>query len=288
MTRWILISDLQFGHRSAQVRDNSDRARRLIDQVVREAPDFVINAGDHINGEVKAGDAERRNVRRLWTEYHRAMHPLTECRPVISAIGNHDQTGQAASPKEFCRQTRRAGKLPYYSVTIGSVHVIVLDIVARRHQGGFLAGTPQAKWLARDLKRPRQAACTIAVGHYPIFMRPRHAGGNDPSLYYNELTKETGVLLPMLLDAGVDLYLCGHHHVYERSRYQGLTQVMAGAADLAFDGLLDPPANKYCRALDERQGYVRFTLTDKTIRAETVALSGEAIDAWAQRLNRDR
>ena len=35
----------------------------------------------------------------------------------------------------------------------------------------------------------------------------------DPSLGYDEGTRGLGVLLPMLLEAQVDLYLCGHLHV---------------------------------------------------------------------------
>lgn len=287
MTRWVLISDVQFGHWSPQVTDNDERARMLIQQVVGEAPDFVVNGGDHINGEVADGNAERQNVRRMWAKYHRAMRPLAKLCPVISVVGNHDQTGQAASSDVYCRQTQRAGKPTYYSATIRGVHVhvIALDVVPRRHRGGFPDWTVQAKWLGRDLNRRRRAKCTVAVGHYPIFLTPKHYDNSDPSLRYDEGAKDEGVLLPMLLDVGVDLYLCGHHHVYERTRYRRLTQVMAGAADMAWDDLMQESPNRYCRVLDERQCYVRFTLKDKTIRAEAVALDGDVVDAWTQRLN---
>lgn len=231
MTRWILISDVQFGHSSPQVRDNDERARMLIEQVAREAPDFVVNAGDHVNGVVT--DNKQREVQRLWSAYHRAIQPLAKLCPVISVVGNHDQTGRAASSAIYCRETKRAGKPSYYSTTIRGVHVIALDVVPCRHHGGFPGGTVQAKWLARDLNRRRQAKCTIAVGHYPIFLTPEVYDNSDASLHYDEVARKEGVLLPMLLDTRVDLYLCGHHHVYERTRYNRLTQVMAGAADIA-------------------------------------------------------
>ena len=44
--------------------------------------------------------------------------------------------------------------------------------------------------------------------------------------------------------------------------------------------------NAYCQALDERQGCVRFTLTEHSIRGEAVSLDGTVIDTWSQRLNR--
>lgn len=290
MTRWILISDLHLGHKNPRIYHH-ERMRIMIDQVVREAPDFVINAGDHINGAVTDGETERHNVQRLWAEYHRVTRPLTERCPVISVIGNHDQTGQAADSKVYCQQTGRAGKPTYYIATIGGVQVIALDVAKRRHHADFAVGTAQHKWLRQVLVRGRQARCTIAVGHFPLFLVPWLYDNwySDSSLHYNEVNDCEGILLPMLLDAGVDLYLCGHLHIYERTRYQSLTQVMAGTPDeVPFKKLLSDPPNKHCRVVDERACYVRFTLTGNTIRGEAVALDGDVIDTWAQQLNRER
>ena len=90
----------------------------------------------------------------------------------------------------------------------------------------------------------------------------------------------------MLLDAGVDLYLCGHHHIYERARYRRLTQVMAGAPEkIAFKQLLTEPPHQHCRLVDARASYVRFTLTARTIRGEAMAFNGDVIDTWVQRLS---
>ena len=44
---------------SSRVKDNDARAHRLIERVVAEKPDFIINAGDHIDGAVFADPAER-------------------------------------------------------------------------------------------------------------------------------------------------------------------------------------------------------------------------------------
>ena len=108
-TRWLLVSDLQFGHSSKVIKDNDKRARRLIELVADEKPDFVVNGGDHINGAVNDDRAERENVKRMWKDYHRIMESLRDVCPVISTIGNHDHTGAAASSEEYCRQTGRPG-----------------------------------------------------------------------------------------------------------------------------------------------------------------------------------
>ena len=59
--------------------------------------------------------------------------------------------------------------------------------------------------------------------------------------------------------------------------------LLAGAFGLAFAELKGPP-NSCCRVVDERQSYVRFTLTERFFRGEAGALDGAVIDAWQQRL----
>ena len=108
----------------------------------------------------------------------------------------------------------------------------------------------------------------------------------DTSLHYDESSGQEGVLLPILLKARVDLYLCGHLHIYERTRYGRLTQVMAGANGIAFPDLLQQEPNKYNQILDERQCFVRYMLSDDSIRGEAVTLDGESMDTWSQELNR--
>ena len=282
-TRFIHISDLQLGH-MGEVTDNDRRVRRLVERVAAEEPDFVVHSGDHIAGAVNDDPAEAYRVQKMWADYHRAMTPVRARCPVISALGNHDQVGAAPSNEEYCRQTGRADKPTYYSTTIGAVHLIVLDVVMGRHRGGFPSGTAQARWLRRDLARPRRARCTVAVGHYPIFVTPWYYDGPDASLIYNEHTGAAGDLLPLLLDGGVDLYLCGHLHVYERSRHPRLTQLVAGAMEIAYPQLATEPNNQYCQSYAQRQTYTRFTLTDEILSGETIDIDGHTIDTWRQKL----
>ena len=286
MTRWTLITDVQFGHADPDEETNSRRARYMIEKIASEDPDFVINAGDSINGAVV--DGERRKVKKLWAQYQDAIRPLDNVCPLITVIGNHDQTGEAATSEDFCRETGRIGKQPYFSKTIGGVNVVVLHTMPGRHGGGFPDGTPQVRWLRSHLQRPRQAKCTIVCGHYPVFVNPWLYHTSDPSLHYDENTNEQGVLLPILLDAEVDMYLCGHHHVYERSRYKSLTQIMGGALGIAYEEQLEKPPHRYSKALDERQCYVRFTLDKNAISGESVDLDGNVIDTWIQTLNRSK
>lgn len=285
MVQWIHLSDLQFGTGKAENTDADDCARVLIERAASLKPDFVVHSGDHIHGAVNDSKEEKERVGEYWADYQKAVRPLKELCPILSVPGNHDQTGSDLALQTYNRQTGRSGKPPYWATTIKGVHIVGLDVVPWRHKGGFPKGSLQEKWLRRHLKRSRRARCLVAVGHYPIFAAPWIYHNVDPSLNYNELTGEKGVLLPILLETRVDLYLCGHQHIYERTRYPRLTQVMTGGEGVAFAGLLEQAPNKYSRTRDERRGYTRFILTDKSIRGEAVDLHGECIDAWVQRLN---
>ncbi len=58
------------------------------------------------------------------------------------------------------------------------------------------------------------------------------------------------MLLPILLVADVDLYLCGHLHIYERARYEKLTQIIGRANRIAYEGLLEMTPIRFLQIQD--------------------------------------
>ena len=62
---------------------------------------------------------------------------------------------------------------------------------------------------------------------------------------------------------------------------------MAGAYGVAYPDLMPYQPNQYCQTLDDRQCYVRYTLTEGALHAEALSLQGAVVDAWSQALNRD-
>ena len=287
MVRWIHVTDLQLGFGKSAGNDNDTSARRLIEQVASEEVDFVINSGDLIHG--AHADQTLETIMEYWSDYQTTVKPLEGKAPILSAPGNHDMTREDRSMERYCLETGRTDQLPYYAATIQGVHVVCLNVVSALHRGGFPKGSEQEVWLKQELNGLPQVRCLIVVGHYPIFLSPDFCGRfSDSSLHYDECTRQEGILLPILLKAGVDLYLCGHLHTYERTQYDRLTQVMAGAYGVAYLDLMPYQPNQHCQALDERQCYVRYTLTKDAIHAEAISLQGAVVDAWSQPLNRDQ
>ena len=276
MTCWIFVSDLQL----ANPDPHEERKRRLIERVAAEKPQFVINGGDHINGGVNDDPEELRKAQQMWKTYHHVMSPLKQLCPVISTVGNHDQTGSDPSSQEYLRQVGRHGRATYHARTIAGVHIANMDVVAGRHCGELM-DRAQARWLRRDLRAARRAGCTVVVGHYPIIVAPWLL---EHSVLCDEQPGASGLLLPMLLDGGVDLYLCGHLHAYERARCKTMTQVMTSASDLFFPEMREKPG-EFTKAFDERKTYIRFALEDSTIRGEAISAEGDVVDQWTQELN---
>jgi hypothetical protein len=126
-----------------------------------------------------------------WGRHRGRTHPVP---------GNHeyeegyidayfDYFGAAAGPR---------GK-GYYSYRIGAWHIVALN--------SMLDASPdsrQGKWLADDLARNR-AHCTLAYFHHPRFSSGPH-----------ELRQSAADLWTTLSDAGVDVVVNGHDHIYER------------------------------------------------------------------------
>jgi UDP-2,3-diacylglucosamine pyrophosphatase LpxH len=290
MTRWIHISDLQLGLGKADNDESDELAADLVQAVLEQGPDFVIHSGDCIHGtpfDSEARDNPEYAVihEEFWQMYQNTIRPLRDHCPVFSVVGNHDHTMPELETEKFCHYNELDDGVPYFSRIVGDVQVICLDAVPGRHLGGFPAGTEQDAWLRRKLERTSAARCRVAVGHYPIFLAADVAYCVDSSLGYDEEAENPGNLLPLLCEHNVDLYLCGHLHVYERARYERLTQVVAGANHMAYPGMLEMRPSRFLMAQDERPCYISFTLAADRIEAEAISLSGERIDAWCQPLN---
>ena len=139
--------------------------------------------------------------------------------------GNHDYGTAGASG--YFGYFGAAGGDPatgYYSYDLGGWHVIALNSNCSAI-GGCGAGSPEEVWLRADLAA-HPAACTVAYWHHPLFSS---AGRADRTF---------APFWQALYDAGADLVLNGHEHVYERFAPQdpsgrldpglGLRQIVVG------------------------------------------------------------
>jgi 3',5'-cyclic AMP phosphodiesterase CpdA len=122
---------------------------------------------------------------------------LARTRPVP---GNHEYESPGAAPyfKYFGSRAGPAG-LGYYSFNVGEWHIVALNSNVT-----MALGSAQQAWLRDDLSASR-AACVAAIWHHPLFS----GGPNGPNGEVRELWRT-------LYDAGADVIINGHDHLYER------------------------------------------------------------------------
>ena len=114
--------------------------------------------------------------------------------------GAHEYHTPGAYPyyAYFGRNAGDSGK-GYYSYDVGAWHVVAINSVISHG-----AGSPQEQWLRADLAgHPTQ--CTVAYWAFPRFSSGVH--GNDVTIT---------AIWQALYDAGADVVISGHDHIYER------------------------------------------------------------------------
>jgi hypothetical protein len=135
------------------------------------------------------------------------------------ALGNHDYMTPGAGGyfSYWGSQAGPAGK-GYYSYTLGTWHIVVLNANCPQVPGGCGGGSPQERWLRADLAA-HPARCTLAYWHQPLFTSGAvHSGETALRPFWQDL-----------YNAGAEIVLTGHNHQYERFA----PQTPAGAADPA-------------------------------------------------------
>lgn len=171
------------------------------------------------------------------------------------APGNHDYV-TAGAEGYFSYFGAQAGpdRRGYYSFDYGGWHFISLN-----SEIDTSASSAQYQWLAADLAASRDTLCTIAVWHRPAF--------NSGVVHGNSARMKP--MFDALYNAGVEILLSGHEHVYERFAPQtgdgvadaarGVRQFVVGTGGALHYAFGPPKPNSEVR-IDQTFGVLRLTL----------------------------
>lgn len=153
--------------------------------------------------------------------------------PLFPAPGNHDyhdldygsdvvqKNHQTAYYQNFTMPTEgESGGEPshsqsYYSFDIGNAHFLSLDSYGEGKDGSRLydVNGEEVKWIKKDLEKNKNKGWVVAYWHHPPYTMGTHNSDKE-----QELVKIRENFIKILEKAGVDLIVCGHSHVYERSK----------------------------------------------------------------------
>jgi len=169
----------------------------------RRPVDLVVLGGDNIypSGDLSLIDS---TFRRPYAEL------LAAGVPFHAVLGNHDIRTANGTPQVTYKPFGMKGR--FYNVRRGPVEFFLIDT------NGNADWQRQISWLRTVLAQSR-APWKVVVGHHPIYSSGFY--GNDPQL--------AAKLTPLMRRYGVQLYINGHDHNYERSKpIDGITFLVVG------------------------------------------------------------
>ncbi|MFC7337701.1 purple acid phosphatase family protein [Haloferula chungangensis] len=196
--------------------------------------DFYLHVGDMAYGQ----GTDDQFQKKFFEPYEETLRN-TVC---WGSLGNHEgktsNGGTGIGPffdAYVCPTAGEAGGVPsgqesFYSFDYGDIHLICLNSydIDRSPQGEM------AQWLVRDLAAT-QARWIIGFWHHPPYTKGTHDSDKEV-----ELIEMRKYIMPILEAGGVDLVLCGHSHIYERS--------------MLIDGAYATPTSAEGVILDDRDG----------------------------------
>jgi hypothetical protein len=176
--------------------ENRCQMQATADLVAQARPVAVLPLGDN---QYERGELEnfRASYQPTWGKFDAISRPVP---------GNHeyyDKSHKAAGYYEYFGELAGDPQKGYYSYDLGKWHLVALNSNCE-YIGGCQTGSAQQQWLKQDLAKHPQT-CTLAYWHHPRYSSGVH-GNND------SMTD----IWQTLYDAGADVVLSGHDHLYER------------------------------------------------------------------------
>lgn len=205
-----------------------------------DGPDFTLNAGDIMDA--RWWDSPDQ-VRELTEEYWGGFNDRWEAYGITLYVapGDHEygddkglEQGHIARAfgEEFTKQMGMPTNGPAnhmgraYYVRDGNLLVITLDTFEDAGEYfSYSVGEEQLAWMDKVLTENADAEFVIVQGHLPI-AGPVESKNSSASML--EEGTDSG-LWKLMVEHGVDVYLCGEHHRITTMQVDGIWQIVHGA-----------------------------------------------------------
>ena len=160
----------------------------------------------------------------------------------------------------------------YYSYDYGNTHFLALNSeMYRVYTFWDLFGTTFSTWLENDLKTSTKKF-KVAYWHQPPYSKGSHDSDDGFEVFMKAMRER---VLPILEKYGIDLVLCGHSHVYERSflinKHYGLSNTFNRNTMLVDSSSGNPDSNrtylKYTYGANKDKGTV-YTVVGNSGKSE--------------------
>ena len=194
-------------------------------------PGLVFTLGDNVYPYASAGNFQN-CYDPSWGRHRARTRPIA---------GNHDwYNNYWGAYFDYFGASAGPPGLGYYSYDLGTWHVLALN--SNLHGN---AGSPQYEWVRADLASTR-SACILTLWHHPRYSSGPSGGDTTMKDIWR-----------LLQDAGAELVLSGHDHIYERfapqdadgrlDRARGIRQFVVGTGGYTLYDLGPAPPNSEVR-----------------------------------------
>ncbi|WP_369411700.1 purple acid phosphatase family protein [Longitalea arenae] len=212
--------------------NNSANQRQVRDQVIKYLGDNYMNCWILLGDNAYSSGTDPEFQEKFFNIY---QDNLLKKYPLYPSPGNHDyndfyqykataqNTHDIAYYQNFSMPTKgeaggvASGTQAFYSFDIGNVHFLSLDSYGKEDSLTRIYDTTgaQVQWVKKDLDafHNTKRGFVIAFWHHPPYTMGSHNSDKE-----EELVKIRENFIRILERYGVDLILCGHSHLYERSR----------------------------------------------------------------------
>ncbi|MBQ9060482.1 MAG: metallophosphoesterase, partial [Firmicutes bacterium] len=212
-----------------------------------------------------------------WDMFFKAGGEVLRSMRVITATGNKGKTRAVSYEDRFDLPANgpAGNERRFYSCDYGCCHFLVLDSNQMGPAGSDQVQTLQ-EWIRSDLNGSCQPVVFVIM-HHPMVTMGTSPEDEERAAFMRR------TYLPLLEDGGADMILCGHQHLYSRSRVlgapaggdPGLIQLMSVSGTKYFDGWDLSQMEIVCEYVSTA---TIFHVGQKGIRLKTIDPEGKVLD----------
>lgn len=270
---FLYLGDVQYKKRG----EDYETWGRMIEDIRQRNPGiaFALMGGDMVNSPRNMND---------WNLFLSQATSVFAGIPMMTTIGNHETTVKADFYLKMLALPENGPKgvsEEFYSFDYGNCHFAVINTsffldnrkaAMEEEWEGQLDAV--SSWLEQDLTES-SARWKVAVMHHPAY------GISDGDPIYDAIREEWE---PVFEQGGVDLVLCGHQHLYMRTKEIGnITYVMGNSGkrrSTYFDGENVPEYAEALNATDSN--YQIIKVSGDKLTMESYDAEGQIIDKWSK------
>ena len=232
--------------------DGTDKAKAVAARIATGRVDRLLYLGDVYGAGVLHADGDAEDYRDRYLSVYGRFVARTSPTP-----GNHEWPQRTQGYLAFW--SSRTRPMPaYYAFETAGWRILSLNSEAPHG-----AGSPQVRWLTRQLARP--GTCRLAYWHRPRFSAGRHGDQADVAPLWNALRGHAAIVVN------------GHDHDMQRLHpIDGITELVSGAGGHGLYALKRDPRLAFGH--DDGYGALRITLTSGRADLAFVAANGSVLD----------